>query len=141
MIDPPTIIAGAKFERLNPPEYVGAIQVGKTGKTVSQIQTDLYPNLKTQSFNQPFNDTYNAALETAKSMGWEILDQNPATGTIEATFKSRWFGFIDDIVIRVRSNGSQSQVDIRSKSRVGRSDLGANSKRIIAYQNAIAARL
>ena len=46
---------------------------------------------------------------------------------------SFWFGFVDDIVIRVRATESGSEVDLRSVSRVGRSDLGANAARIEAF--------
>ncbi len=52
------------------------------------------------------------------------------TGIIEATDTTTWFGFRDDVVIRVTDEGSERLVDIRSKSRVGGSDLGTNAERI-----------
>ena len=60
---------------------------------------------------------------------------------IEATHKSRWFGFIDDISIRIAPVENGTRVDVRSKSRVGRSDLGANVKRIRAFQADLQERL
>jgi uncharacterized protein (DUF1499 family) len=51
---------------------------------------------------------------------------------VEATDTTFWFGFKDDVVVRVRAaeNGGGSIVDVRSVSRVGQSDLGLNAKRI-----------
>jgi len=70
-------------------------------------------------------------------MGWEVVGRDAATGMIEAVDTTRWFGFKDDIAIRVSAvdTGSPnlSRVDVRSKSRVGRSDLGTNAQRIRAY--------
>ena len=70
-------------------------------------------------------------------MGWRIVDGNPAEGRIEATATTRWFGFKDDIVIRISAAGGGSRIDVRSKSRVGRSDLGANAKRIQDFLTAL----
>jgi len=67
-------------------------------------------------------------------MGWEVVARAPADGRIEAVDTSEWFGLIDDIVIRIRPEGSSgSRVDIRSKSRIGQSDFGANARRIRAF--------
>ncbi|MEE4110150.1 MAG: DUF1499 domain-containing protein, partial [Halieaceae bacterium] len=52
---------------------------------------------------------------------------------IEATDTTFWFGFKDDVVIRIEAAGSGSRLDMRSKSRVGRSDVGANAERIRRY--------
>ncbi len=57
----------------------------------------------------------------------------PSEGRIEASATSAWFGFVDDVVIRVAESAQGTRVDMRSKSRVGRSDLGANAKRIEAF--------
>ena len=64
---------------------------------------------------------------------WEVTHADAESGRIEATATSRVFHFVDDIVIRVRPDGAGSRVDLRSRSRVGQSDLGANAKRIHAY--------
>jgi len=62
------------------------------------------------------------------------VDENPAEGRIEATATTRWFGFKDDVVLRiVPAAGNGSRVDIRSVSRVGRSDVGTNARRIRAF--------
>ena len=67
---------------------------------------------------------------SAMAMGWDIVARAPAEGRIEAVATSAWFGFRDDIVIRIRPDGGGSKVDIRSKSRDGESDLGVNARRI-----------
>ena len=66
-------------------------------------------------------------------MGWEIVDANPGQGRIEATDATFWFGFKDDMVVRVAPTETGSRVDVRSLSRVGRSDVGTNAKRIRAF--------
>jgi uncharacterized protein (DUF1499 family) len=66
-------------------------------------------------------------------MGWEIIAADSARGRIEAVATTRWFGFIDDVVVRISEDGSRSRIDVRSVSRVGRSDVGANARRIRAY--------
>lgn len=80
------------------------------------------PSLPPQAFEQ--------ALRTAKNMGWTIVNSNPGEGRIESTDTTFWFGFKDDIVIRITAAGQESRVDVRSVSRVGRSDVGTNAKRI-----------
>jgi uncharacterized protein (DUF1499 family) len=66
-------------------------------------------------------------------MGWEVVGRDAQAGRIEAVDTTRWFGFKDDIAIRVSAAGAGSRVDVRSKSRVGRSDLGTNARRVRAY--------
>jgi uncharacterized protein (DUF1499 family) len=66
-------------------------------------------------------------------MGWELVASDSAAGRIEATATTPWFGFKDDVVVRVRPDGSGSRIDVRSVSRVGKSDVGANAKRIRTY--------
>ena len=57
----------------------------------------------------------------------------PAEGRLEATARTRWFGFRDDVVVRVAADGTGTRVDVRSVSRVGRSDLGTNARRIRGF--------
>ena len=76
---------------------------------------------------------FSRALDTAKRMGWTIDRADNAEGRIEASDRSRWFGFTDDIVIRVTPSGSGSRIDVRSASRVGRSDFGVNAARVESY--------
>lgn len=75
------------------------------------------------------------ALAVARELGWDVLADTDADGalTLEATATTFWFGFIDDVVVRIRPDGAGSLVDVRSASRVGSSDLGANARRIDAF--------
>jgi uncharacterized protein (DUF1499 family) len=66
-------------------------------------------------------------------MCWQIVDSNPDQGRIEATDTTLWFGFKDDVVVRVTPMEQGSRIDVRSMSRVGRSDIGTNARRIERY--------
>jgi uncharacterized protein (DUF1499 family)/uncharacterized membrane protein YgdD (TMEM256/DUF423 family) len=81
---------------------------------------------------------YDNAERAARAMGWQVVDATPAKLRIEAIDTSPWFGFKDDIVVRITPQGSGSVVDVRSLSRVGTSDLGANAKRVRAYLQRVA---
>ena len=72
-------------------------------------------------------------MAAARKIGWVIVDANAAEGRIETTDTTFWFGFKDDIVIRITPADHGSRVDIRSVSRVGKSDVGTNAKRIRKY--------
>ncbi|CAI8207254.1 MAG: Uncharacterised protein [Alphaproteobacteria bacterium] len=78
-------------------------------------------------------NNFAAALAAAENMGWEIVASNAAQGHIEATATTALFGFKDDVVIRLSAVNDGTRVDVRSASRVGLSDLGANAARIQAY--------
>ena len=69
----------------------------------------------------------------------QIVAAVPAEGRLEATDRTRWFGFRDDVVVRVTAEGTGTRVDVRSVSRVGRSDLGTNARRIRRFLEAVQA--
>lgn len=82
----------------------------------------------------PPNQAFEKALAAARSMpGWNVEWSDADQGQIEATDRTAVFGFVDDIAIRVRGAGDATEIDVRSKSRDGRGDLGANAARIRAY--------
>jgi hypothetical protein len=109
-------------EAPNPAEYGGA--------SVAAQQHQAYPDIKTATINAPAEKVFADALATARIMKWEIVAAVPAEGRIEATDTTFWFGFIDDIVIRVTGAGYRTLVDVRSVSRVGKSDVGTNARRV-----------
>jgi uncharacterized protein (DUF1499 family) len=84
---------------------------------------------------------FDLALTLAREQDWTLGHVDAASGAIEASSESFWYGFIDDVVIRVRPDGSGARIDMRSVSRVGASDLGANAKRVRAYLAELRARL
>ena len=130
----------------NGPEYDGPKKVVLDGKitTVAELQKLAYPDIKAKAElvyvkglppdATPMSYWFWRAFERAKRMGWNIVAFDPKTGRIEATDTTLWFGFTDDIVIRVQAAGAiGARVDIRSKSRVGTSDYGRNAERVREY--------
>jgi uncharacterized protein (DUF1499 family) len=73
------------------------------------------------------------AHDVARELGWEIVAVDPEAGRVEATATTLWFGFKDDVVVRVRPGQTGATVDVRSISRVGGGDLGANAARVRAF--------
>ena len=126
-VNPPAFVAilPLRADAPNPPEYLG--------EEVAAQQREGYPDLKPLVLEQPVDATFTKALDVAKSMGWEVVAAEAADGRIEATDTTFWFGFKDDVVIRIEADGDGSRLDMRSKSRVGRSDVGANAARIRAF--------
>ncbi|MEO8360596.1 MAG: DUF1499 domain-containing protein [Vicinamibacteria bacterium] len=109
----------------NPPEYPGAATAAQQKKA--------YPALAPLDLRLPAPEAFNMALAAARAMGWDIVSEQPGDGRIEATDTTAFFGFKDDIVIRVAATATGSRIDVRSKSRVGRSDVGKNAARISDY--------
>ncbi|MBI4425408.1 MAG: DUF1499 domain-containing protein [Elusimicrobia bacterium] len=123
--DPPPFVAALQARRgaPNPAEY--------GGPEVARRQAEAYPDLRPLAVAGPPGETFARALEAARDLGWEIVAAEPSEGRIEATDATFWFGFKDDVVIRVRPDGpGASRLDVRSVSRVGKGDAGANARRI-----------
>lgn len=97
---------------------------------LAAVQREAYPQVQTLITEVAPGEMLNRAVTVLKGMGLEIVDTNAAAGRVEATDTTFWFGFKDDVVVRVRPEGSGSIVDVRSVSRVGQSDLGKNAERI-----------
>lgn len=131
---------------VNPPRFVAItpLRAGATnsaeygGAEIAVKQRKAYPDLKTVIVNTSQERAFQLALDAAQTMGWDIIASVPGEGRIEATDSTFWFGFKDDIVIRVTPAGYRSMVDVRSVSRVGISDTGTNAKRIREYLKALA---
>ena len=133
----------------NPPAFVAALKlrpkdantVAYEGPDVADKQRAAYPDIAPVKVSLAPNEAFKRALDAANAMpGWTVVDNDPASGRIEANETSRWFRFTDDVVIRVSADGAGSRIDVRSVSRVGRSDFGVNAGRIRAYTAALNAR-
>jgi uncharacterized protein (DUF1499 family) len=89
----------------------------------------------------PPAQAFDKALAVAKAKGWTILHADKQAGIIEGYDKSLWFGFTDDVAIRVTAadpgDHSRSRVDIRSGSRQGRGDFGVNAARVRGFLAAL----
>jgi uncharacterized protein (DUF1499 family) len=116
----------------NPPAYMTA-KLDYPGEQFARQQRSAYPDVQPIVLSVTPKDAFEKALRAAEAMDWEVVGRDAKAGTIEAADTTRWFGFKDDIAIRVRAEGSGSRIDIRSKSRVGRGDMGTNARRIRAY--------
>ncbi|HEX9391208.1 MAG TPA: DUF1499 domain-containing protein [Usitatibacteraceae bacterium] len=103
------------------------------GPEVAAAQKSGYPDIHPRDVALTPAETFARALAVSKAMDWEIVDADGGKGVIEATATTRWFGFKDDVVIRITPMATGSRVDMRSVSRVGRSDVGANAARIRAF--------
>jgi uncharacterized protein (DUF1499 family) len=109
------------------------------GDSVAVQQRRGYPDLAPLQVAAPPAVAFRRAADAARAMGWEMVAADSAAGRVEATATTRWFGFKDDVVVRVRPDGAGSRIDVRSVSRVGGSDVGANAARIRAYLARVAA--
>lgn len=125
----------------NPPLFVAVLPLRADadnsaeygGPDLARQQKKGYPNLKPGFVSRPPVAAYGEALQVAKDMGWKIVASEPDSLRFEATDTTPWFGFKDDIVVRLSPNQTGSRIDVRSVSRVGKSDVGTNARRISAY--------
>ena len=125
--DPPAFVAvvARRAGARNPVEYAGP--------AVAAQQRAAYPDLAPLDLAAPPERVFPAVEAAARDLGWEIVAAAPAEGRLEATATTAWFGFKDDVVVRVRAKGAGSRVDVRSLSRIGVGDLGVNAARIRAF--------
>jgi uncharacterized protein (DUF1499 family) len=125
----------------DPPQYVTVLPLRADapntaeygGERVAMQQREAYPDLQPAILGVPPSVAFDRALAAVHEMGWELVKADATAGRIEATDTTFWFGFKDDVAIRVRSADGGSRVDVRSLSRVGVGDAGTNAKRIRAY--------
>lgn len=122
--EPPRFVAvlPLRADAPNPPDYPGA--------HVAAQQRQAYPGIRPAMLEARPAQAFDRALSAARGLGWTVVAAAPGEGRIEATDQTFWFGFKDDVVIRIRAADGGSRVDVRSKSRIGRSDVGANARRI-----------
>jgi uncharacterized protein (DUF1499 family) len=100
-------------------------------------QREGYPDVSPLTLPLRRDEAFNRALAVAQDMDWEIVSADRSAGRIEATATTTFFGFKDDVVIRLTPWGTGTRVDVRSVSRVGRSDVGTNARRIEAFLDAL----
>ena len=124
LVNPPEFVAIAplRADAPNPVEYAGV--------EVATQQRAAYPELQTLNYTQSKSELVEATKQVIDHLGWQLVNIDADQGIVEATDRTMWFGFKDDVIVRITDNGSKRLVDIRSKSRVGGSDLGTNAERI-----------
>lgn len=125
--DPPLFVDVLAVRRgaMNPPEY--------DGPAVAAQQRAAWPDLGPLDTHVDRARAHAAVRAAMTRAGWAIVGDNEAEGRLEAVVTTRWFRFKDDVVVRLRPSDGGTRIDMRSKSRIGRSDLGTNARRIRAF--------
>ena len=124
MADPPGfgVIAALRTAEENSLDY--------EGEAVAALQREAFPDIQPLVTGLPPDRAHAEAMKVVRQLGWAVVVDDAATGTIEAYEETAVFGFIDDVVIRISAHDNGSRIDLRSVSRVGLGDLGANAERI-----------
>ncbi len=125
--DPPV------FKAVIPLRPPGSNPIEYGGPAVAARQREAYPDIGPIFSDLEPAAAFQKAFETAEALGWKIVSGDMQAGVIEAVDTTRFFRFRDDVVIRIRANEDGTRVDLRSRSRLGRSDLGKNAKRIRSF--------
>jgi uncharacterized protein (DUF1499 family) len=135
-------------DTLNPPDFVIVDQLRAAddhsieydGLEVAELQAKAYPDIKTLVIDGDIEKHLQSAENVLNDMNLDIVSVDIESGRIEAVATSFLFGFKDDMVIRMtETDTAQVAVDVRSQSRVGKSDLGQNAKRIRRFMEGLAA--
>jgi uncharacterized protein (DUF1499 family) len=127
-------------DTVNPPQFDKLVAVRTAAKAnpltnldpeLAAQQTTAYPWVKPLTLQASADEVVDRAEAVMRDMGLEIVSVNKTAGLVEATATTFWFGFKDDVAVRVQpAVDGGTRVDVRSISRVGQSDLGANAARI-----------
>ena len=134
--DPP------RFEAVVPLRADAPNSLEYGGPDLAAVQRAAYPDLMPLAVDAPPRAVLDAARSVAVELDWTIVAVDPAQGVLEATATTFWFGFEDDVAVRVRPRESGGAVvDGRSVSRVGVGDLGANANRMRAFLTRLQAAL
>jgi uncharacterized protein (DUF1499 family) len=128
----------------NPPVFEAVVARRATAanslvrtREADQLQRQYYSDLAPLVVAQPVRTVFDRARLIAENQGWSIVKSDPAAGRLEATDTTWWFGFTDDVVIRVTPWGTGTRVDVRSASRDRAGDTGTNAKRIRRFLTAL----
>jgi uncharacterized protein (DUF1499 family) len=128
----------------NPPAFVAIVPVRADAEVALERapllvtqQREGYPDLAPVTLSLPADRVFNRALDVVQRLGWETVGSDQAAGRIEATDTSAWFGFKDDVVVRVTPWGAGARVDVRSVSRLRRNDGGEGARRIREFLDAL----
>lgn len=122
-----------RFEAVLPLRQGAANATRYGGAAVAEQQHRAYPDIRPLLVRDPPLDVFQHALKVARQLGWEVVAADSGRGRIEATDTTFWFGFKDDIVVRIKPADRGTRVDVRSVSRVGRSDIGTNAARVRTF--------
>ncbi|WNK21066.1 DUF1499 domain-containing protein [Halomonas piscis] len=133
MDNPPAFEAVAEARKEAPNE------VDYPGESTAEQQRAAYPEVQPLELDAPLKTVLAAAQAEMQDAGWQIADVGARR--IEATATTRWFGFKDDVVVRLSEEDDATRVDMRSASRLGKSDVGTNAARVHDFLESLEARL
>lgn len=136
-VHPPTTPLGS-IEAYQSPRFAD-----QASRTIADLAKEAYPELQTLVVRSDQQRLFEVLVDEARKRGWQIHTSDPAGGSLEATAETFWFGFKDDVAVRVRPARAPGAllVDARSTSRVGLSDMGTNAARLTDYLEAVRERL
>ena len=106
------------------------------GKEIAEQQLAAFPDIKPIKSTLSAEQAYLKSIDIAQSMGWEIAYQDQKALRFEATARTPFFNFADDVVVQVLSIETASIINVRSVSRIGRGDRGVNAQRIRDFAKA-----
>ena len=127
----------------NPPQFAAIAKLlperdySYPGGEFTRAQIAAYPDLRSIVVSLPPDQALVAAKETAEALGWDLVFIDTEAYRIEAIETTTVFRFVDDVVISIRPAAEGSRIDVRSKSRDGRGDVGANAARIRRFRSAV----
>lgn len=134
----------------NPPRYQTVLSLREKGDNspayggeavaVKQRGADIYVDIRPLDLQLPVERATEISADVAEDLGWRVVALEPRRGHLEAVDRTPLLGFSDDVVVRVTAENGGSRVDVRSSSRVGVSDLGANARRIRRFLEQLEAR-
>jgi uncharacterized protein (DUF1499 family) len=138
----------------HPPEYVAlardrakaANPVAYRGSALAELQEQHYPEIKPMILERPAEEVFESVGEAARRLKWRVVAEEPpqedgTAGHLEAEDRTLILGFVDDVIVRVESDGGTTRVDVRSLSRYGIHDFGRNASRIKEFYTELQARL
>ena len=132
---PPTfdVVVNLRSKAMNDLDY-GSEQ--GSAAALAKLQQEAYPEITTLNSALSASEAVAQAAVILAQQGLEVVNVDVENGRVEAVATTYWFGFKDDLVVRIEQTPTGSKIDVRSVSRVGQSDLGANAARIAKFLQA-----
>lgn len=121
--DPPVFVALLE-------EYDTTPEILRREAATDALQRQAYPDLGPLVLPVSPDMAFEEVLESMTELDWPVADANPDEGRVETTVHSPWFGFKDDVVIRLKAMGASTRVDVRSVTRDGSHDMGRNAAHV-----------
>lgn len=105
---------------------------------IRELQLDAYPDVQPIVLDLDADDAYQTVLNTVAALHWTLVESLPpggrlGLGHVDAIARGFLLGFPNDVTIRIRPLAGQTRIDVRSVSRIGEHDFGANARRILAF--------